>query len=1019
MPRKRGSRRTYIKQEQVKKPATKKEKKKIYFSFILIALFCLVLFFNSYFNYTSEVAHNPDGDTFGTRFYLSGPDPYYNLRLCQITLETGEYPFVELSDGDPLLNYPVGVYAGARPPLFNMLAVGATHLVSGVTGMEQMEALGWCMLFLPAIYGALLVFPVYGIGKELFNRKVGIMAALFIPLIPIHLGSGHGSAFSLFDHDSFILLLFAFTFWFTIKALKQQKNIKKGIFYSMLAGLAVACIELTWVAGQVLFLMLILYLIVQLVFDIFNKRTNDITKPLYISIILGFAFIITLPYTIAVSQAFNSHIFYTSIAALAILGLYLFLNKLKMPWIVSIPTMGIIGGAGLGFLWVVSRGIISIPGPIENIARTIFGEGIYGYQVSATIGEAHTYGLSQTVMSFGPALYWLGLAGFTLYLFKTYKDKWSQQNIFIIVIFFTQFWFTTVAGRFLNDLIPTVCVFAGFTIVLLLKKVDFKQMFQNMKALSGFKKIRKGIKISHLMVVLFLLGAVIFPNVYLSLDAAVPAQHKEEYFGEDYRGYFGLYLGQQYYWSDACKWLAQQDTEYETDAERPGVLTWWDYGFYLVSMSKHPTVADNYQEGLRCAGNFHTAQNEKEATSVLIIRLVEGVKSPMRLSVGKIPEETKNVIRKYFDDENATTLIGILEDPISNAPSYNTLISPEYGNDYLRVDDYNSMYHDATDILVQLSDYQITKLYHELMKQTGYQIRYYGIEQRDLFDIFGVFPFLSDKGTHGYASYEDDWYYTYYLDKLTGNKYTPEELNNFTRAEINEMDIATITDEKDTYYNSMAYKAFFGYRDEDGGIPDNRIPGYLLTHWFPAFVSPYISILKYYEGVNITGTVKVGPIGYDGTIVYFFDEYNIPHGYSIVQNGQFDVLGLPGNSSLKLLIQGEVVAEQSIGEISEEEATWEVESNYTVDFNIDYANVNITLSGVNETANLTMQSTIYEQEFRDIADIENTAYSLDLLPPSYYRFEITNETGVRIHYEEIFLKPGDNNVNLVVEGTND
>ena len=49
--------------------------------------------------------------------------------------------------------------------------------------------------FVPALFGALLVFPVYFIGKILFGRKAGLIAALLIAIIPIHISSGHGSAY--------------------------------------------------------------------------------------------------------------------------------------------------------------------------------------------------------------------------------------------------------------------------------------------------------------------------------------------------------------------------------------------------------------------------------------------------------------------------------------------------------------------------------------------------------------------------------------------------------------------------------------------------------------------------------------------------------------------------------------------------------------------------------------------------------------------------------------------------------
>ena len=445
-------------------PKVTKKKTKLYVAVSLIAIFCLVLILNSYFNFSSGIAHNPEGQSLGTRFFLAGPDPYYNMRLCQETLETGHYPFVELSDGDPLLNYPVGVYAGARPPLFNMVAVGSAKLLGNF--MPELDALGWSMLMLPAIYGALLVFPVYGIGKSLFNEKVGIIAAFLIPIIPIHLGAGHGSAFSLFDHDSFLLLLFTITFFFIIKALKES-NRNKTILYSILAGISIGCVNMTWAASQALFIIITIYLFVQLAFDIFRKYDLKRIKPasiVFIAFLTGY--IISLPYTLAISKI-TTHLFFMTMISMGIIILYLILYKLKLPWLISIPILASISGIGLGFLYMIANGTITLTGmfgPISDIADVVFGSGIYGYKVALTIGEAHTSNLSNTVMSFGPALFWLGLTGFILYIYKTIRNNFDSVELFFLTIFIMQFWLTTTAGRFLNDFLPALVIMAAFVI---------------------------------------------------------------------------------------------------------------------------------------------------------------------------------------------------------------------------------------------------------------------------------------------------------------------------------------------------------------------------------------------------------------------------------------------------------------------------------------------------------------------------------------------------------------------------
>jgi len=1007
-----------IQKKQIKKPKQqakkiitkpKTSKRNLWIIIILISISCLVLFFNGYFNHISGIAINPDGTTLGTKYYLSGPDPYYNMRLCQITMDTGQYPFVALSDGDPLLNYPVGVYAGARPPLFNMLAVGTASFLGNF--MPTMDALGMAMLWLPAIYGALLIFPVYGIGKELFNKKAGLIAAFFVAIIPIHIGSGHGSSYALFDHDSFVLLLFTFAFFFIIKLLKE-KDIKKSIAYTIFLGVTIGAIEMTWVASQVLYVLITAYLIVQFVFDIFTgikKEKVQKSGLLTMALLLGYA--ITLPYTITSGRGFT-FLFTMFGACLGITALYIILYKLKTPWIISVPIMGVIGGLGMGFLYAVNQGIITMIGPIKNLANVIFGSGIYGSKVSLTIGEAHTYGISQTVLSFGPALYWIALAGFILFLYKTHRQKYRPANLFFITLFIVQLWMTTVAGRFLNDLIPAVAVFSGFTIYLLVEKIDYKQMISNIKSIGGFDGLKRGIKISHIAGILFIAFIVIMPNTYLALDSAVPVNLKEDIFGEEHSAAYGLSLGQQIYWVDACYWLSQQDTEIENPGDRPGILTWWDYGFYLSSMSGHPTVADNYQEGIEPAGNFHTATSEKEAVSVLIIRLTEGTKVPKARLVGDIPIEVEEVFDIYLPNES-NDIVNILEDPETYAPSYNKPVAPEWGNQMLKVSAENAMYHDITNILMNLSDKELTKLHHDIIKVTGTEIRYYGIEQRDMRTIFGVFPFLSDKSTHGYTTLEDDWFRTIYVDKNTGRVYTEDELSNLTDEEKSKVDIGTQTQRKDNYFNSIAYRTFFGIR-EGNALPDNRVPTYLLKHWKPVYISPYISIAKYYEGANITGTVKIGDLDYNGATVYLLDENGIPHDSDIVENGIFKLLGLAGENRISLYMQDKELDMISIGNISEAEAMWEESSNYTASFNINYSNLDLSVTGLNETAYLNITGVNYPS-IEIVQQVYNDNYSFSNLIPAYYIIELKNETGFSLYEQEIFLQPNNNEYKISLE----
>ncbi|MCK5300890.1 MAG: glycosyltransferase family 39 protein, partial [Thermoplasmatales archaeon] len=251
--RKRAQRKSKIPEDghsyKLQKEISGTEKRKFSFNkkwwtaISLIGIFFLIIVLNTYFNVSSGTTINTELQGLD-QYYLSGPDPYYNMRLVDETLygeNAGQYPFY--SEGDPLLNYPIG-RSGGRAPLFNMMAIGFSRLL--IPFMNEIDAIGYSMQFIPALFGALLIFPIYFIGKTLFGKKEGLLAALLIALIPIHLSSGHGSAYTLFDHDSFNLFLFFTLFIFIIWSIKEKNRIK-SLIYAALAGIPLAALTMTWV----------------------------------------------------------------------------------------------------------------------------------------------------------------------------------------------------------------------------------------------------------------------------------------------------------------------------------------------------------------------------------------------------------------------------------------------------------------------------------------------------------------------------------------------------------------------------------------------------------------------------------------------------------------------------------------------------------------------------------------------------------------------------------------------------
>lgn len=912
-------------------------KKNWWIGITLIAIFFLVLFMNSYFNIVSDVNLNPDGTTLTDTFYLSGPDPYYNMRLVDTTSQTGVFPYY--SAKDPLLAYPIG-RSGSRGPLLVMSSIAFSKLL--IPFMSEADALGYAMQFVPALFGALLVFPVYFIGKILFGKKAGLVAALLIALIPIHISSGHGSAYALFDHDSFNLLLYFLTFLFLIKSFKEKDRVRR-ILYALLAGIPLAALSMVWVEAQFLYTMITVYAVVQLIIDLFTNKVEE-GFVMSVSIALLAGTIISWPVSYA-GGVLVDLTFFLALGVLIFGGLCILFKRKQIPWILSIPLIAIIGLGVAVFLYIVYQNptTFSFFAPLNTISNVIYGSGIYGSKVSLTIAEAGTYNMSRTVMSYGPALYWLAWAGFVFLIYQYVKQKGRKDYLMILTLFVINIWLTSTAGRFLNDMVPLIALLSGWIIWFLISKIDYKQMARNIRnAGGGFRGLRKGVRIYHIFGVLFIAFLILIPNGYLALDAAVPSAAskngtsnlKYDFFGKNHSSAFGSSTYKEQYWVDAYAWLDKQDTDISDPVKRPAFISWWDYGFYEVAVGGHPTVADNFQDGIPTAANFHTAKSEKEGIAVWIVRLLEGNQKDNNGVA--FSDSVIAALQKHLGNNNTTKITSWMLDP-SISPSQEKPIGEEYDRNLSKMlligAQYpeNAYYHDIVQFLNNsLTDEQITWLYHDLQQTTGYSIRYYGVEGYDE-QIFNIFAFLGDKSniltalrTTGKQFYnpEDDFIqvvYTGYTVNTDGSQgadgqWTAQELNTMPQEQRNRVAITgTSTVYKADYFNTMFYRAYVGtpaQQDSNGNyqMPSQQIPCYAMKHFVPAYVSPFpyygqgksaVIIAKYYEGAFFNGSIYCNDTPLSFVTVAVLDEYGFPHDYvSTDENGTFHLLAPGGNITL-------------------------------------------------------------------------------------------------------------------------
>ena len=106
-----------------------------------------------------------------------GVDPWYHMRLVDNLV----HHFPQLIHFDPYSFYPSGYTVGFMP-FFDWLVGGVARIIGwGLPSQHTLDAVG---AYIPAILGTLIVIPAYFIGKELFNRWVGLLSAALVVLLP-------------------------------------------------------------------------------------------------------------------------------------------------------------------------------------------------------------------------------------------------------------------------------------------------------------------------------------------------------------------------------------------------------------------------------------------------------------------------------------------------------------------------------------------------------------------------------------------------------------------------------------------------------------------------------------------------------------------------------------------------------------------------------------------------------------------------------------------------------------------
>lgn len=574
--------------------------------------------------------------------FSSETDAWYHMMLAHGTVINLQRLFF-----DPMTYFPHGTPTHFGPLLSWAITIFSYIFGLGHPSTHLVDVVGALM---PAVMGALLVFPVYFIGRELLGKSCGLLSALIVAVLPGQLFSRTTLGFT--DHHSAEILFSTLTMMFLILALHSgrsmsfaavQKNwsaYRKPLIYSVLTGVALGLYIDAWSSGFLFVGIILAFIMLQSISD--HVRGKNVE---YLSITASIAFLIA---TLLVLPFVDSYY-----------GFNQYIYSLFQ------PTILLIGVVAVAFLAILSRlikekgfsgyyypaSLLGLALLVPTVLYFVFPQftkpllrGLAIFQAktggAATVGEAaslfseggaFSFGnvlrsfpgfgaLSQSSLAIVFSLFTLALIALIVMAVRNAKFQKPAEmlilswSVIILVM-------TLAQNRFTYYYAVNVAILTGFLVIWALQKAGMGNLERELTAAGNQNKLMMTLlKLLLAVVLIFLL--IIQPSLNMSEIYAKGAG------------------GPESDWLTSTRWL-QNNTpspglELYEKYERPadgkfaypdaayGIMSWWDYGHLIEVLGHRIPNANPFQQGIgsvtaNIAGSspFFLAENESRAEEVL------------------------------------------------------------------------------------------------------------------------------------------------------------------------------------------------------------------------------------------------------------------------------------------------------------------------------------------------------------------------------------------------------------------
>ena len=602
--------------------------------------------------------------------WFRGTDPYFFMRH----IENAVHNFPHVNSFDPYKLFPGGGGVLAQP--FFVFLGGAIALLFafGSTASHTIEVIG---AYIPPVLGTLTVVAVFFIGKELFNKWAGLLAAALLVVLPGEFLNRSLLGFT--DHHVVESLLFAVAMLFFIMAIRRARErqitfvhvvqrdwsvITRPLVYSLIGGAFLGMHILSWKGVLLLVFIIFIYLVIQGIMDHLSGKP-DITLCIVSIPYFLIALIMYLPYMSRLGSA-GTYSISILVAMLASPLLY-FLSRFMLqkgikavyylPILIGITTLGLVA------LRFVNPSLLS-----AMLSRfSPFTPGGAGLTIQEVHPMLYPFGeFSWDIAWFNfTTSFFISFIAIGLLVHDVFKRRMNDRLLFLIWSIAT---LVAVLGqrRFGDYFAISAALLMGYISWRILVLAGIEKLRN--RAVESVKSVKAGyvsraerrrslkaegkkgktrtvspretwVRVIIAGILIFFL--IFFPSVGLPgiKTGTVLFERPVDVLGHpvELRVKLTQSLAMEptlinHAWHDALEWLAENSPEpfedpdsyyqlYEKPFEFPdtayGIMSWWDYGYWIAQISRRIPNSNPGGGNRAEAGLFLTAQDEESANQIM------------------------------------------------------------------------------------------------------------------------------------------------------------------------------------------------------------------------------------------------------------------------------------------------------------------------------------------------------------------------------------------------------------------